>query len=262
MDHEAYRQIDAINWSTLRTIHRSPKHYLYALEHPPEETDDMRQGRLNHSTVFEPHTVAAKYAVWEGGRRYGKEWDAFCDLNRGLTIMQPADMEKAQNIAEAVWTHKHAARLLEAGKCEQVILWADKDTGLPCKARVDWLGDWGVDLKTTNDIEARAFGRHCSSFMYYGQVAFYNAGVYASGIEVPWAFIAVEKNPPHDVAVYTVEDDDMYAGEVKVQQALNLVAKCRECGEWPGQYPEPLRVQLPGWCWPTPGEQEEVLVEN
>jgi hypothetical protein len=252
---EQYDALVAVNWSTLRYAELSAAHLQAALAVSRPETDAMRLGRATHTAVFEPDRLLLEYVVWEGGTRRGKEWDAFRELHEGKTILLPDDYARALAIRDAVHTHPVAAPLLEHGQAEMTITWTDKDTGLPCKARMDWLdGADLTDLKTTRCVEARQFGRHAADLRYHCQLAFYATGLEANGMEPTVRIIAVENEPPYDVAVYTLGPDELWPGEVAVRKALDLVAHCRKTGEWPGRYSYEQPLQLPNWEYPDTEE--------
>lgn len=217
----------------------------------------MTLGSAVHTAVFEPDRLLPEYAVWEGGRRYGKEWDAYCASVGNKTILKPEQYDTACRIRDAVRSHPVAAALLEKGEAEKTIQWTDTDTGLKCKGRLDWLSDSAlVDLKTTRDIDPRIFGRQCDQMLYHGQMAFYNSGL---AQDVAVYLIAVESSEPHEVAVYELNAEILWTGEIKVQQALKTVAECRANGCWPMRFPEPMQLILPTWAFPTDDEQDEVF---
>lgn len=254
---DEYRALDAVNWSTLKYACQSPLAYQHALANPPVETDAMRLGRATHTAVFEPDRLLHEYVIWSGGRRAGKEWDEFKAMHENRTILKPDEYDTAIAIRNAVRGHKAAAKLLKTGEAECTLQWTDQDTGIACKARLDWYSPKVlVDLKTTRDIEARAFGRHAGALMYHGQFAFYAMGLYAHGVEVPVKIIAVESEAPHDVAVYDLNEDVLWAGEVKVRQALAVVKACRKTRKWPGRYPNECGLMLPTWEFPNDDEEE------
>src|SRR5574341_903199 len=72
MTREEYDRIDAVNWTTLKAMRASPKHYRYAAEHATEDTAAMRDGRAVHTAVLEPDRFPLDYAIWAGERRAGK----------------------------------------------------------------------------------------------------------------------------------------------------------------------------------------------
>ncbi len=257
MTRPEYDALGAVNWSTLKYATKSAMAYQHALTCPKEDTDAMRLGRATHTAVFEPDRLLHEYVIWNGGRRQGKEWDDFKVMHEGRTILKPDEYDTAIAIRNAVRGHKAAAKLLKSGEAECTLQWTDQDTGIACKARLDWYSPKAlVDLKTTRDIEARAFGRHAGALMYHGQFAFYAMGLFAHGIEAPVKIIAVESEPPHDVAVYDLNEDVLWAGEVKVRQALATVAACRKARKWPGRYPGELALALPVWEFPSEDEEE------
>lgn len=246
-----YLDIAAVNWSTLKYAVQSGLHYQHGLTHAKEETDAMRLGRATHTAVFEPDRLLREYVIWEGGRRQGKDWDEFQQMHAGKTILKPEDYDTSIAIRDAVRAHSVAKKLLRAGQAECTITWVDDETGLPCKCRVDWLtGKYLVDLKTTRSIDARAFGRHAADMLWHCQMAFASMGLRANKQQRAVKLVAVEQEPPHDVAVFTVTDDMLWVGEEKVYAALALVAECRKAKKWPGRYPSELPLELPAWEFP------------
>ena len=63
----------------------------------------------------------------------------------------------------------------------------------------------------------------------------------------PPHLVTVEKKPPYDVAVYTVEGDAIEAGQRKVDGWLRKLAEARRTGQWPGVAPDVLRLELPDY---------------
>jgi hypothetical protein len=250
MTFAEYAALPRVNFSTLKAMRRSPKHYQHRLANPLEDTSRLAFGRAVHTAVLEPDRLPLEYAVFFGERRAGKEWAAFCEQHPDQTILKRDEYESCLAVRDAVRAHPVASALLRSGEAEQTILWTDTETGIECKARIDWLGAAGlVDLKTTADVDARLFGATAARFSYHGQLAFYLAGLRANGIDVPAKIIAVETEAPCDVAVFGIDEGVLYAGEVEVTTLLRRVADCRERNEWPGRYvgEEPLR--LPAWCF-------------
>lgn len=248
-----YLSSPGINWSTLRWMRESPLMYHYRLTAPQRDTTALVLGRATHTLVFEPATFAAEYAIWEGDRR-GKEWAEFKAEHQGQTIVKQTDIDVCIAMADAVRQHPLVQPYLEDGRFEVPLHWTDQGTGLACKGKPDWLVDDRrvlIDFKTTRSINGRRFGAEAARFGYHCQLAHYRAGlVHALGwpIEAVRVFIvAVEKEPPHDVAVFELSLDDLYAGAEEVAELLRAVKACREAGRWPGRYVEEQALQLPAW---------------
>jgi hypothetical protein len=245
-----YRASRGINWSSLSAMRASPAAYHYRLTTPRESTPAMDLGRLIHSCVLEPDLVDEHYAVWEGGRRGTNEHKAWLAENVGKEATTAADMEKAQAIAAAVWSHKAARRVLRGGRVEVPLRWTDPVTHMLCKGRPDHIrGGALTDLKSTKSIEPRAFGRSVESFGMHAQMAFYRRGMDARGMRPgPVRLIAVEQEPPHEVAVYVLDDDVLYAGELLVNKLLAEVKLWRGRGRWPGRFEEETALDFPAWA--------------
>jgi hypothetical protein len=244
-----YRQIKAINWSTLKWMRESPAHYRYWLEHPVETTPSMRMGIAVHCAILEPEKFAATYITYPG-RRAGKDWDAFEAANLDKEILKTDEHETALQIAAAVRRHPVANHLLEIGEAEKTMTWTDEKTGLPCKGRLDWLNGIGlVDLKTSFDISPWKFNSTAARQGYHGQLAFYRRGLLAQGLDAPAKILAVETEPPFDVMVYSLDEDAMWAGDQLVDALLAKVKHCMKTNVWPGRAAEEVPLQLPGWAW-------------
>ena len=258
--YDEYARIKATNWSALKHMRKSPKHYKFALDNPRKDTTRLALGRAAHTAVLEPDRFMIEYACFKGGDRRGKKWLDFKAQHEGETILKLSEYETCLRIRDAVRSHPVAASYLRAGLHEATLTWEDKGTGLACKGRVDWISDSVpavVDLKTTGDIGAHRFAGVAARMGYHTQSAFYRDGYMtamgALGELVPGVVIAVEVEAPHDVAVYRIDEDCMYAGSEEYGELLLKVRRCMQSGEWPGQYPDQQDLRLPNWVW---GDEE------
>ena len=250
MTFEEYSKVQGVNWSTLKAMKKSPLHYKHAVEHPREDTTRLALGRATHTAILEPDRFLLEYACFKGPIRRGKKWDAFKEAHATETILKQDEYALCLAMRDAVRGHLPAMKYLCAGKSEAPIVWTDESTGLPCKGRVDWLCDAIVDIKTTNDVDPQRFASLSARMLYYCQAAFYQEGVKrATGQTLPVVLLAVEKDPPHDVAVYVVDEDAIFAGWEVCAELLARVKQCRESGRWPGRYEEEQVLRLPAWIW-------------
>src|SRR5687768_16753006 len=110
-----------VNWSTLKHMGRSPAHYQHALKVPSEDTAAKKVGRCTHLAALEPELFLREVAVWDGGVRRGKLWDAFEAANPGKELLTLAEHERCVAIQRAVRSHPVAARYLEGGSAEATI---------------------------------------------------------------------------------------------------------------------------------------------
>lgn len=263
-DRHEYDLLDAVNWSTLRALAQSPAHYRYRLEHPPLETPRMLLGRAVHAAILEPEEFAARYVAFDGPRRAGKAWEEFAAAHSHAEIMRADEYDTAVAMAAAVRLHPVATQYLAIGRSEVSLVWTDDATGVACKARPDWISNEGVlvEIKTVPSVEAHALSNLVARMLYHCQLAFYTRACIANGIDPAGVkLVAVEIEPPHDVAVYDVDDDVLYAGDEQISELLRLLVRCRETGEWPGRYSTEQRLHLPRWIY-AEEEYDELALQG
>ena len=248
---DKYLKIKAVNWSTLKEMARSPLHYQHRLSNPREDSTGLARGRAVHTCVLEPELFAREYVVFPGPRRQGNEWKEFEAAYSQYTILKQDEYDKAMFCAKAVRKHAEAAAIMKDCVYEKTFKWTDKPTGIKCKCRVDGAGANLFDLKTTGDVESRAFGRIAARMLYHGQLAMYRDGAKHKG---PAFIIAAEAEPPYDVAVFEVGEDELAIGQELYQGYLTLVRDCTVAGSWPGKYPERQRLNLPKYVY---GDDED-----
>ncbi len=256
MTFAEYLKVDAVNWSTLKHLRVSPKHYQHALTHQRADTNALKLGRAVHTAVFEPDRLLLDYVLWDGGDRRGKDWLLFKSLHEqtSRTILKLEEYERACAIRDAVRKHPLVPPLLEGGQAEHAIQWTDEKTGLACKARLDMLSPLAVlDLKTSRHaVDGRLFGSAAWSLGYFHQLAFYVRGARAvTGKELPAVILAVESAAPFDACVYTVDEDDLWLAGDEVDKLLARLAECRTSGLWPGVGESPLTLAAPRWAHPN-----------
>jgi len=246
-----YQLIEGVNWSSLKHLLKSPRHYLFAKSQPPEDTATLMAGRAAHTAILEPDRFPLDYAVYSGATRRGSDWEAFKAANEGRTIIKSAEYMDALALRDSVREHKTASRYLSDGLPERSITWTDEATGLKCKARLDYLrGDGFVDLKTTANLDERRFQNTFHDLGYHMQIAFYRRGLVALGMADPIVrLVAVEVPDPHDVAPFIVDPGVIATGDEKIGELLALLVDCQKRKKWPGRYPEETTLYLPGWAY-------------
>jgi hypothetical protein len=258
-----YVAAPGVNWSTLKEARKSLAHYRAACETTRADSAAMLMGRAAHTAVLEPDRFPLEYGVYTGGRRAGKDWEAFADANEGRTILKADEYGTALAIRDAVHAHPLARKLLaRKGVAEATLRWTDPGTGLPCKARPDWLTARAlVDLKTTRDGDLWAFARTATKLGYHGQLAYYGEGVLqALGRKLQATYIIVaEQQPPFDVAVLKVPADVLDLGRELCRDLLTDVAEGYRTKKWPGRYPSLQTLELPEWAYGLMSDEIEVL---
>jgi hypothetical protein len=255
VSREEYDEIDRINWSTVKQFGRSAQHVLEALRGKTKDSDALRFGRVTAIATLEPHLLETTVAVWNGADKRTKEgkaaWAAFEETLGGREVVDREEMEKCRAIAKAVRTHPVASKYVTGGAAELTVLWdhvAFDGSVIQCKARLDYQGVALVDLKSAQQAGPEAFARACWNFGYHGQAAMYSDGlVAAGGKSLPYVLIAVEKESPFAVAVYTVPHEILERGRATYRSYLDRLAVCRKSGEWPGYGEKEIELTLPQW---------------
>lgn len=243
-----YAAIEAVNFSTVKHMATSPKHYRHAVDCGKADTGAMRIGRLAHSMILNSDT--SEVAIYGGKVRRGKEWESFISANVGAEIVTASEVESTSAMRAAVMSHPVARGLLTGGEPEMVIEWSAD--GIDRKARLDYVTAKGslVELKTTRIIHPRAFAAECARRDYPAQVAWYlDAMTFAKLIGTCAAYIvAVENVAPFDVAVFEVPDAALEVGRRKIDAWTKTLTECRASGEWPGVAPTLQALTLPDWA--------------
>ncbi len=266
---------DRVNWSTIKAIGVSPKHYLHLLQNPRPDTDALKLGRLTHALVFEPDEINARYAVaprfnatmnddtaqakgYDGGKQAKAAWLARVN---GRDVIEPGYYAAAYGMAQAVRSDPIAGPIVSSGWSEGKIEWTDPVTGIECRGRVDHVNGLLADLKTTRNLVG--FERDIARFGYAAQIAWYADGLAASGVSTAKepCIIAVENVQPHDVIVLRFEPDDLAVGRRIYRKCLDRLAECRKTGFWPGiSNGVSRRVVLPPWT--SPIEEVELTLDG
>jgi hypothetical protein len=266
---------DPVNWSTLKAMAVSPKHYLHGLTEERVETEAMLLGTLTHARVLEPETVLGRFCIapnfhrgcndetaiakgYDGGKQAAAEWDAELD-SLGAEPVSQETWDAALLMAASVANHPLAQSYLTGGVAEKRITWTAPN-GIKCRGRVDYIAPNGlVDFKTTRSIAT--FERDVFRMNYHAQVAWYDWGASMSDdVDHPQPFapviIAVESCAPYDVGVYIVDGDAYDHGFSLSQRLLGQLYYCRLVNEWRGvTRDEPTYLQLPAWARPKEDHQ-------
>lgn len=265
-----YHALDACSASRLKSLRRSAAHCLYDMENP-NQTDALIRGSATHLLVLEPDLFVSHFAVAEqcsavqkngaacssmGKYRVGGQW--LCGRHGepvvGATpVLGADDYRTCRDISMSVRLHPAAQKMLTAkGETELSLVWIDPPTELLCKARVDKYDEARrviYDLKTTTNAGPEGFAKSIYEFGYAIQAAHYIYGCERCGIDANiFGFIAVESNPPHPVAVYQLEHEDVVLGFAEREMLMTQYAKCKRDDEWPGYSDQATKISMPKWA--------------
>lgn len=231
---------DIVSNSYLSRLNECPAKALI----PVEDSPILTFGRAMHCFVLEGADIFwNEFAVSPKFDRRTKEGKAgsvkFEADNFGKSIINEEEYAMIKDMARAVLSHPTARELLVDGCAEQTAIWIDEETGIRCKCRPDLVphGDHGtlVDLKGMAGVAPHEFTRSVVAHGYARQAGMYAEGVYqvTGKIIDIFAFIAVEKEPPYRVEVYTLAKCFLGWGYDEFHRLLRLEKQCREQGFYP-----------------------------
>jgi hypothetical protein len=257
-------------------LNRSPLHAWTA--HPrlnpnwqPDDDSKYDVGTVAHSMLLEgtASVDVCDYTDWRT-----KDAREARDASRanGRTPLLAHQFEEVLGMCDAVADQLQRFDIdpvpLTGGKPEQTMVWQDAQTGVWCRARIDWLHD---DLSAIDDLKTTTRSAHPEAFaknLYsYGcdvQAAFYLRGMRAlhpdsvffddaSGKAlsvapaVQWRWIVVETSPPYGLSVVEPGPAVLELADAKVDAALKLWAECLERNVWPGYPTKVATAELPAW---------------
>lgn len=274
LSFEAYQQIKADNFSTVKELARSPLHYQHRIDNPRAATAPMVLGKASHTAVLEPHRLAAEYVLWdertEGGKvrpRNGKDWESFKAANAGKQVVKADELGLAMAMRDAARGSVHSMRYLRKGESEVSMVWRDAETGRTLKGRLDWLTHVDdinvlVGIKTSKDCRPIGFGNQAARSGYHLQWAMYFDG-YATitGREPRVVEIVIESFAPHDVTVYSIPSEIIEQGREEYRKLLVALGECERTGQWPGTSDGEQILSLPSWVYHAEDDLTELGLE-
>ncbi|MBF9235551.1 PD-(D/E)XK nuclease-like domain-containing protein [Microvirga alba] len=267
LSNAEYHGGPGVNKGLLDIVRRSPLHAKAALDaaNDNEPTAAQAIGTAFHSLLLEPEAFAQQYVVAPKFDRRTKDGkaaaEAFQAEHEGKLFIDQEQQDQLLAMAHSVRQHPAANALLTGspGKAELSVYWTDPITGELCRCRPDFWRQDGiiVDVKTTEDASQEEFSRSLVKWRYHVQAPWYldgtiiahQSGHAPKGWSEPkaFAFLVVEKKPPHAVAVYVMDQESMALGRVEYRADLDRLAECRRTNVWPGYGDTIQQIGVPQW---------------
>ena len=243
-----------------------PALFEYEQRHRRRPTEAMEFGTAAHLHIL---GTGPKVAPIDAANYQTKAAQQARDeaRERGEVPMLPRELEQLEAMAESIRRHPVASVLLtrDWGRSEQSAFWRDRATGVICRARFDvWpharTGRMIIpDLKTCRSAHPDAISKAVYEHGYHQQDPWYRAGAKALGLageDVAFLFVFLEKTPPYLVTVVELDAAAVAIGEARNRRALELYARCRKSGRWPGYSDDIETVTLPAWAERQGWEEE------
>ncbi len=258
---EYHADLTAVGSGRLKVMLQSAAKFRWMCDNPKTAatSDAMKFGSLVHQAILEPNLFNKNYVVapdfgdqrTKANREAKIEWMA--GLSPSVTVCSEEELDHLKGMMDSLVRHDDAYALLKHGRSEISGYYRDPETGVKCRFRPDFLPDGLsalVDVKTTRDCTLDAFSRAIWNFRYDFQIAMYCEGVKQITGRRPEdaIFIAIEKTPPYEIAVYVADDALLERGMSDYRKCLRRLAECLKSSDWKG-YQSGLRtIGLPSWA--------------
>lgn len=257
LSNEEYHGSVGLSSSALKLLLANPSRYEYEYlkGNKKAATPALVNGTLLHDLILEPGLLQDCFAVAPDVDRRTKEGKAahadFLAESEGKTILTAADFDMVLGMADAVLAHPTARKILESARCEESIYWTEQDELAKCRPDI-WRPEISVcgDLKSTVSADPDKFLRQSYNLGYHISAAWYLRGIEAETGERPqtWAWIAVEKDAPYPVVVFTASDELLAKGDEECDRAIEIYKRCRDSGHWPAYTDRIIELELPRWA--------------
>ncbi len=233
-----------------------PAIFDYERRNPPKPKPVFDLGHGAHKLVLGsgPDLVRVDFPDWKTKKAQELRKEAH---TAGKVPLLAHELDTVTAMAEALRRHPVASALFDPrrGSPEQSLFWTDAESGVNCRARLDWMKPGGrrlivADYKTAVSAAPSDLGRTVHNFKYHMQAAFYLDGVKALGLhDAPqFVFVFQAKTPPYLVTVIQLDEAAERIGRELVREAIGIYRRCTDAGEWPGYSSDIEEIALPAWA--------------
>jgi exodeoxyribonuclease VIII len=245
-----YRKATGLSQSSLKEFLISPAHYLASTESTREPSRAMQFGTAFHAKVLQDNPEE-HYAVKQKvdgrskeGRAYNEE---FALANAGKIILDSEEHSKIISMTDSVMSNGFAGSLIQSLTNKEFAVFGTNH-GIRLKGLIDGYNEKDgivIDLKTAEDASPAGFRKAIWDRGYALQQVHYSWLLKNAGKPVnAFYFIAIEKEPPFAVGIYTINKDSL-ANAFKVwDNALDSFWVCQATGVYPAYSENPVEITL------------------
>jgi hypothetical protein len=225
-------------------VRECPAYFWHRSALNPKREDIRKRhfdiGTAGHFLILEPALFDKLVAVIDADnyqtKLAKKARDAAYDA--GLTPILERERDDLLAMRHALMQDETARHAFTDGQVEKSLVWQDKETGVWCKCRPDFLPDhtrYMTDYKTATTANPDKFSKAIHEYGYHIQAAWYLDGVEAVLGERPkrFCFIVQSKEAPYIVTPCWIDDASLEMGAAYCRKARELFATCLLAGEWP-----------------------------
>ena len=249
-----YCEIKRMNPSTLVAGVHSMKRLKRRIDEGfSEETNPMRMGSGTHALLMEPDQFEDRFVVVpdfhkdpdnvtkKGDRSESKVTDyykfkiaEFATENEGKTFLSRSQYDSCLYAIESIWSRPVMRELVQSS-AKEVTVFGDI-LSVPFKGRLDLLNATTItDLKTTNSVHKRTFGRMFANLHYAFKLSIYRELVRQNTDGVlDVMLITQELDGDFDNALVPVPDIVLDNAFSQVKDTVRKYKECLASNRWPG----------------------------
>lgn len=237
-----------VSSSVLKTALKDPllyyKQYVLQEEVPVRFQSAFDLGNYTHALVLEPHTVATDFAMWDGPRKAGKEYELFKMKHQDKIILNKGQQDMGQMMYDNLCktkidlddgTEVMAIDFFNGGEAEVSVF--TKMLGMNLKARFDYIDvDRGViiDVKTTSsDITTKDKAKEVILNLDYDLSAALYLDIaekqYGKKFTFDWCFM---QKLSAFTKFYKASDDTIAEGRRKYKEAVAKIKEWKRTGKY------------------------------
>ena len=200
---------NALSSSSLKMLIQSPKTYKYVTKYGSGETQALRDGKLFHTMILEPHKIDDLVIV-DVATKAGKAYKEAKE--QGLDVYTTKEIKDAERLADALLRNDEAISYMNKAQFEVPAI--SMIDGIPFRAKADILKDnLIVDLKTTTGLNE--FRYSASKYSYDLQAYLYRE---MFGVD-NFTFVAIDKGSL-DIGIFECSDEFYESGKRKLEQGI------------------------------------------
>jgi hypothetical protein len=265
-----YLALERLSSSGMKTIvQQSPAHFAEEQSRPVTKPS-YDFGSVWHQSIFPGQPleieVVQKLTVQKervDADTYDGTKSAAEDTARiresGKTPILRKELTVIEAMVEAAQAHPEMSAKVDPrnGFSEVTILWNDERTGLPLKARLDWLPAnvpdgqpfEVIDGKTAASAEPYAWLRKAADYGLNVQDAVYRQAVTVAGLHhrPDLVFLVQEKSRPYPVTFVRLAARTRVIGEHLMAKAIDTYIRCEKTGRWPAYTDDVFTEDFAPW---------------
>lgn len=220
MTFEAYKGLNALNYSTIKQILDNPFYFAKGIT-SEVSSDSANLGSLCHALILSPQELDNMFIIADIDK---------LDFRRKADVYLRGEAQMQGKILIDRQTYNHALKIVESCKdflspylldCDTEKTFTKEIQGVMCKCRCDMIANdlsYVVDLKFVNSATKHDFSQAVAKYKYYIQAYFYMLITNAK----EFLFIAIETREPFMLGAYNLDIVTLDFARDKVNEAIAL----------------------------------------